>query len=143
MTTLSRTVKSGTGTDIMCWTALVQGAYYVLTGVWSLLHIDSFMAVTGPKTDIWLVKTVGVLVLVIGAVYLLAGRRRRFTPEVVLLGVGAALALGLVEVVYVSAGRISSIYLLDALAEAVFIAGWVFGLGRAGVKPWSSLGTPL
>jgi hypothetical protein len=35
--------------------ALVQGAFYVATGVWALVDLDSFMAVTGPKTDLWLV----------------------------------------------------------------------------------------
>ena len=33
-----------------------QGALYVVTGVWPLLHMASFEAVTGPKTDDWLVR---------------------------------------------------------------------------------------
>jgi hypothetical protein len=39
-----------------------QGVYYLLTGVWPLPSIGSFQRVTGPKTDLWLVRTVGVLV---------------------------------------------------------------------------------
>jgi hypothetical protein len=42
--------------------ALVQGGYYVLTGLWSLVSPRTFQAVTGKKEDYWLVKTVGVLV---------------------------------------------------------------------------------
>ncbi len=59
--------------------ALLQGVFYVLTGIWPLLSIRTFERVTGPKVDRWLVKTVGVLVTVIGGVLLLAGSRRRVT----------------------------------------------------------------
>jgi len=104
--------------------ALVQGVFYVATGVWALVDLDSFMAVTGPKVDHWLVKTVGVLVSVIGAVLLFAARSHRVTPEIVLLAVGSALSLAAIDVVYVSAGRISSIYLLDAAAEVGLAAAW-------------------
>jgi hypothetical protein len=41
----------------------VQAIYYLLTALWGLFHIESFMAVTGPKTDVWLVKTVSVLII--------------------------------------------------------------------------------
>lgn len=44
----------------------IQGAYTSLTALWGLIDIDSFMAVTGPKNDIWLVKTVSVVLLAIG-----------------------------------------------------------------------------
>jgi 8-oxo-dGTP pyrophosphatase MutT (NUDIX family) len=47
--------------------------FYLLTGIWPLLHIQSFQSVTGPKTDLWLVKTAGVLITVIGAVLMMAG----------------------------------------------------------------------
>ncbi|HEX2022926.1 MAG TPA: hypothetical protein VHH36_09430, partial [Candidatus Thermoplasmatota archaeon] len=59
-----------------------QGAYFAATGAWPLLHMPSFLAVTGPKTDLWLVDTVGALVLVVGAVLLLAAGRDRVSPEV-------------------------------------------------------------
>ena len=32
----------------LCW---VQGAYFLVTGVWPLVSIRSFQAVTGKKTD--------------------------------------------------------------------------------------------
>ncbi|HEX2217859.1 MAG TPA: hypothetical protein VHG35_03595 [Gemmatimonadales bacterium] len=105
--------------------ALIQGAFYVATGVWALVDLDSFMAVTGPKTDHWLVKTVGVLVTVIGAVLLVAWRTRRITGEIVLLAVGSALALAAIDVVYVSNGTIAPIYLLDAVAEVGLAGAWL------------------
>ena len=110
--------------------AVAQALYYITTGVWSLVSIDTFQKVTGPKTDLWLVKTVGVLVIVIGAVLGLAGGRRWSGPEVPLLGIGSAASLTAIDVVYVAKRRISPIYLLDALGEVMLIAGWVLGLRR-------------
>jgi len=46
--------------------------YFLLTGIWPLLSMRTFEAVTGPKVDRWLVKTVGVLVAVIGSKIYLA-----------------------------------------------------------------------
>jgi hypothetical protein len=106
----------------------IQGLYYTLTGIWSLVSIDTFQMVTGPKTDLWLVRTVGVLVIVSGAVLLLAARRRHFPAEVILLGTGQALALAAIDVVYTAAGTISPVYLLDAVAEIVLVAMWIIGL---------------
>ena len=105
--------------------ALVQGVFYAATGLWALVDLDSFMAVTGPKTDRWLVKTVGILVTVIGAVLLLAWRRGQVAAEVVLLAVGSALSLAAIDVIYVSNRTIPPIYLLDAVVEAGLALLWV------------------
>ncbi len=109
--------------------ALSQGAYYLITGVWPLLHMRTFEAVTGPKVDRWLVKTVGVLVAVIGTVLLHAGRRSPVSDEVLLLGAGSAAGLTGIDLAYSLRGRISKVYLLDALAEALLLLGW--GLAHA------------
>ncbi len=104
--------------------SLAQSAFYVISGVWPILHIGSFQKVTGPKTDLWLVKTAGTLISVIGSVIGLAGYRRRVSPEIGLLAVGCAAGLAAIDVVYVAKKRISPIYLLDALAEGGLIALW-------------------
>ena len=57
---------------LVTFTALAQGLYYAFTGVWPLISMSSFLAVTGPKTDLWLVNTVGILVLCSGLVIFLA-----------------------------------------------------------------------
>src|SRR5512133_1742752 len=79
---------------------MAQGVYFLATGVWPLLHMRSFEAVTGPKVDRWLVKTVGLCVLCIGAALYSAGRRHRVTPEIRGLAVASAAALGAVDVYY-------------------------------------------
>ena len=111
--------------------AWIQGVFYLATGAWALVDLDSFLAVTGPKVEHWLVKTVGSLVAVIGVVFLSAARNRRVSSEIALLGIGCALALAAIDVFYVSVGRISSIYLLDAAAEVGLAAAWLLA-GRRG-----------
>ncbi len=103
-----------------------QAFYYFITGIWPLINDRTFQKITGPKVDVWLVKTVGILVAVIGAVVGLAARRQKITPEIALLAGGSAAGLTAIDIIYVARKRISPIYLLDALGELVFIAGWVF-----------------
>jgi hypothetical protein len=110
--------------------ACAQGVFYVGTGLWPILHLRSFEAVTGPKLEGWLVKTVGALITVMGGTLLMAGLRRRVTPELRLLGVGGAAAFTAVDVLYTAKRRISPVYLLDAAAEAVLIAGWALASAR-------------
>ena len=110
--------------------ALGQGVFYLLTGVWPLVSIRSFEAITGPKTDRWLVKTAGVLITAVGAGLTLAGRRGRVTPEVATIAVGSAAGLTAIDLVYVSRGRISPVYLLDAVAEVGLIAAWAVAWRR-------------
>ena len=110
--------------------ALTQGLYFAATGLWPLVSIMTFQMVTGPKTDLWLVRTVGVLVFVVGTVLIVAALRRRITPEILLLAVGSALGLAAIDVIYASRGRISPIYLLDAAAELIVVAVWAFAWWR-------------
>ena len=104
--------------------AWIQGVYFLVTGVWPLLHMPSFLALTGPKADLWLVKAVGVLVAVIGAVLMLGARRRTIGPELALLAVGSAAGLAGIDLVYALSDRIWDVYLLDALAEIGLIVLW-------------------
>ena len=105
--------------------ALLQGSYYVLTGVWPLLHLRSFLRVTGPKTDVWLVHTVGSLIALIGATLLAAAVQDRFVPALVVLGAGSCAVLAAVDVVFVLRRTISRIYLLDAVPELGLLACWI------------------
>jgi len=104
--------------------AIGQGVYFAATGTWPIVDMRSFEAVTGPKVDKWLVRTVGVLVAAIGGALISAGARRAVTPEIAGLAIGSAAGLGLIDVIYASRGRISKIYLADAAAEAAVITAW-------------------
>src|SRR6185503_914398 len=104
--------------------ATAQGLYYMVAGLWPVLHLDSFQAVTGDKTDLWLVKTVGLLIAVIGAAVFASRNRPSLFPETFVLAAGSAGVLGAVDVVYALRGVISKIYLLDAVPEAALVAVW-------------------
>lgn len=104
--------------------ARVQAGYYLLTGIWPLVHMPSFLKVTGPKTDLWLVKTVAVLIVAIGAALGKAEDRPAPSPETRLLAIGSAAGLAAIDVIYVAKRRIRPIYLLDMLAEVALICGW-------------------
>jgi hypothetical protein len=101
---------------------VLQGWYYVSTGVLPFLSRPAFEAITGPKQEWWLVETVGALVTVIGGGLLWAGRRESTSPEMIAVGAGSALALAGIDVVYVAKRRIAPTYLLDAAAE-LFLVG--------------------
>jgi hypothetical protein len=109
-----------------------QGAFFLATGVWPLISMRTFEKMTGPKTDDWLVKTVGVSVGVTGATLMTGALRGHVKPELFVLGAGSAFALGAVDVAYVAKGTISPIYLADAAAESAFVAGWLLLYARRG-----------
>ncbi len=104
--------------------ALLQGLYFSVTGVWPLVHLDSFLAVTGPKTDLWLVQTVGALLGVVGVVLLLAAFRGDVRLETIVMGVGTAVVLGAADVVFTQRDVIPPVYLGDAAVEATFVGWW-------------------
>ena len=116
--------------ELLSKVALGQAGYYFVTGVWPLVSIGTFQKVTGPKTDLWLVKTAGVLIASIGSVLAVAGLRKTSGPEIPLLAVTSAAGLTGIDVVYVAKRRISPVYLLDALAELTLIAAWAFALRK-------------
>jgi hypothetical protein len=125
--------------------AAAQGAYFTAMGIWPLVSLRTFEAVTGPKLEGWLVETVGALVGCVGSALLAAARRNRVTPEIALLGAGAALALGAVDTVYVARRRIAPIYLLDSAIEAAIVAAWAAAVRagrRAARRVASSSGVP-
>jgi hypothetical protein len=96
---------------------LVQGLYFFLTGVWPLVSIRTFQWVTGPKKDLWLVKTVGVMVAVIGGGLLCAQASGDYGSPVLVIGLGSAAGLAVIDIVYVAKRAISPIYLLDTVIE--------------------------
>src|SRR3954464_3377698 len=107
----------------------IQEMYFLVTGLWPLLSIDTFQLVTGRKTDHlvtgreadhWLVNTVGVLVIAIGLALLFAAWRGRSSTEVMVLGLGAAIGLTCIDLVYHFRGTISAVYLADAALESLF-----------------------
>lgn len=117
---------------------------YLLTGLWPLVSMDTFLAVTGPKTDLWLVRTVGVLVAAVGAGLLAAGVRRTVTLELGFVAAGAAASLAAIDIIYVSLGVIPPIYLADAAVEVPIAVLWLVAGARArGRDPGNNPAAPI
>lgn len=115
--------------------AWLQGLYFLVTGIWPLVSIGTFQLVTGPKVDLWLVKTVGLLIAVIALTLLMAARRGKIGPEVCFLAMASAAALAAVDIVYALSDRIRDIYLLDAVAEIGLVILWLtVRRGSGGVR---------
>jgi hypothetical protein len=74
------------------------------------------------------VRTVGALVLVIGISLIAAGCRSTFSVETAILGIGTALSLAAVDIIYVARRVIAPIYLLDAAVEIALILLWIVAL---------------
>ena len=99
-----------------------QGTYYVVSGLWAVADRRGFERVTGPKTDYWLVRTVGLLAATIGTTLLAGTRRAPPSSETTMLGLAAGASFVAVDLVYVAQGRISRVYLGDATAHGLLAA---------------------
>jgi hypothetical protein len=116
--------------------AKLQASFNLVTGLWPLLHMRSFEMVSGPKTDKWLVRAVAGLLVTIGLEQLRAASTPGSGPTAKRLGLGTATTMAAIDVTYATKGRISRIYLLDAVIELLIIKGWLRYAGqRAGRSP--------
>lgn len=102
----------------------IQGFFYVLTGIWPLLHMRSFELVTGNKRDRWLVNCVGILVTCSGVVLLLSTIRPEVIFETIILATSNAFALACIDIYYVYRKVIRKIYLADAMAEVGLLCAY-------------------
>jgi hypothetical protein len=101
----------------------LHGVANIAGGLWPLIHLRSFEAVLGPKVDRWLVYSVAGLLVSIGAAQL-ASSDDAGVRQARRLGVGTALTLAAVDLVYAPRGRISRMYLVDAAMEAAWVLAW-------------------
>lgn len=109
----------------------IQGIYYLITGLWPLIHMASFEAITGPKVEDWLVRMVGLLAAVIGMTLLVAVQRRTRGFEILVLAVSSAVAFTAVDIWYALSGVISLLYLGDAAVELALVV-LLLSTGRGG-----------
>lgn len=103
-----------------------QATYILLTATWPLIHLESFVAVTGYKHDVWLVKTVGALLIPVAiTLYMHLFINTDHRPAIALGGL-TALALITVDCYYAFNDVISDIYLADGIVELFFLTLWAY-----------------
>ncbi|MEV6739648.1 hypothetical protein AB0N14_23005 [Streptomyces sp. NPDC051104] len=104
--------------------ARAQGLFNLVGGGWPLLHLRSFEWVFGPKTEHWLQRTTAGLLATSGWALLRTPAVPGGPAQARRTGVGTAVTLLAVDLVYVPRGRIRPTYLLDAAMQAGWLAAW-------------------
>jgi hypothetical protein len=98
------------------------------SGLWPLLSIKSFEAVTGPKADVWLVKTVGCLLSVVGLHTILSSRTGTDARKGGAVAGGVSATLAYISGFYAIRRRISKVYLLDSAIQTTWTLLWIRAL---------------
>ena len=112
----------------------MQGAYIFLTAVWPLVDIKSFMLITGPKTDIWLVKTVAAMLLPVALSFFVASHQQQINWPVYLLAMGSCIAFASIDFYYTLNGTIKWVYQLDGYLQIIFFITWIILILRLRFK---------
>ncbi|MGA3172131.1 MAG: hypothetical protein ABSE62_14080 [Chthoniobacteraceae bacterium] len=108
--------------------AFAQGFFCLVIGLWPVVDFSSFQSLTGQHPDHWLLTLTGLLLAAIGASMVISAVRRDIAFEVFVLGLIVALSLAVTDIVFVIARSIPLLYLLDAVAESLFVTLWVFAI---------------
>jgi hypothetical protein len=103
----------------------VQSLYTFVTAVWPLIDIKSFMQVTGYKTDVWLVKTVGALLVPVSLCMAMHLFIRTDHRPVVLLCMLTSVAFICIDFYYALNEVISDIYMGDGFLQIGFVLAWL------------------
>jgi hypothetical protein len=110
---------------------IVQGFYTFITALWAIVDIDSFMDITGPKTDIWLVKTLSIVLVAVGLT-LVSHLKEPDKPVLpaIILGCLTSVGLAIIDFFYSSRNTISFVYATDGIIEVAFFIGWMIVLAN-------------
>lgn len=108
---------------IILW---VQSLYYFVTGSWALIDVHSFMEITGPKTDIWLVKTVSVLLIAISISLFVNLFIKTNRWPVILLAGSCSIFLAGIDFYYSTKHVISGIYSADGIIQNLLFLSWIW-----------------
>jgi hypothetical protein len=104
---------------------IFHGLYLLITAIWPLIDIESFMRVTGPKTDIWLVKTVAVLLIPV-SICILFPLFSRINPILsILVSLLCTAGLAAIDFYYTSTETISNVYRYDGFLQVILFVSWL------------------
>ncbi len=133
-----RKIRIPTGPKLPVFAAVAQGCFCLVLGVWPAAGFAALLRVTGQKADRWSLTLAGLLLATIGLNMLITAIRRDVAFEVYVMGMMTAVSLAATDLIFVIARSIPAVYLLDAVAEMLFVTLWVFAIRekrRAGRLP--------
>jgi hypothetical protein len=96
----------------------------MVAAIWALVDTESFMAVTGRKSDVWLVKTVSVLLIAVSFSFLVYLYRRNDWLPPAVLGLSCCIGLMIIDCFYTFNYTIRRIYLADAVIQFILAICW-------------------
>jgi hypothetical protein len=108
----------------------IQGSYTFLTAIWPIVHINSFMWISGYKHDVWLVKTVGVCLMAISVCLLTSIFSKGSILPIAALALFTAVGLAYVDFYYALNNVIRNIYMADGVVEILFVLLWFITLRK-------------
>jgi len=107
MTDVSRTIRR------------VQGLYYVATGLWPVVAVDSYMSAAGQESHAWAARTLGAAVAAVGVAL-----AAELVPDRVARGLalGTAVVLAAGATYFAARGKGVPVNVTDGLLQAGFAA---------------------
>lgn len=90
-----------------------------------LADIGSFMLITGTKTDIWLVKTVSVLLLAVSFYFIAHLIIKTNQLPAIVLTATCCFSLACIDFYYTAMKIISSVYFIDGIVQLILLTAWV------------------
>jgi hypothetical protein len=90
------------------------------------VDIESFMKVTGPKTDVWLVKTLSAVLISVALALFTVLLEKKVSLAVIVLGLTSAVALAIAEFYYAGTQRIRWVYAADGVLQVIIAGLWVW-----------------
>lgn len=99
---------------------LIQGGYYILAGLWPLIHFSSFARFVAVDMNPFQSQLFSALLVVIGAVLIEGARRQPPGPYPTLLGAAAAGAIALVSLMWLPRFGVASALWADLAVEVAF-----------------------
>jgi hypothetical protein len=104
---------------------VAQGAYYVLTGLWSLAHFSSFAAAVALRINPFQAQAFAAVIVVVGGCLLEAARREPPGSFPTLLGAAVAGAIAIVSLWWLPRMGEPSILWADLAVEVALAVGLI------------------
>lgn len=98
----------------------VQGGYYVLSGLWPLVHFRSYADAVALRVNPFQAQAFGAVIIVVGGTLIEATRKEPPGPFPTMLGAATAGALTLISLWWLPRLGTISILWLDVLVEVAF-----------------------
>jgi hypothetical protein len=108
----------------------IQGGYYLLGGLWRLLHARSFERVAGPKPDQFQTDVTAALFTAAGAALIAGTVKSAPQGPARVLAISAPIAVAIVDLRY--RHQIRRLFRLEAALEVAFAASAAFPSRRSG-----------